>query len=358
MPVYKYMTKSGPRYLFKICINNRQILKRGFLSRGDAREAESNYIINPLISKRISMDKLKIDYFNFEKSRLKISSYYGIVTLVDKYIFSYFKTSDIRKLSNQDFEMFYSSLAKNSRISNIHKNRILIYLKKIFSFAESFYNLRFPYILKLNKFSNEVTHERKVLSLNEFKKIYNNTGSEMYRLLFLIAFFTGCRINEVRALKVNSLVDNRLMILNQVYSRNGDGKTRIISLKTKSSKRTYEVPKFILEKLNYWIIDNKLKSDNYIFFSSDPNFPVGETTIRRYFVDACKFSGVSGVVFHSLRHSEATLLDDAGFKSKDIANYLGHSSDAITKKTYIHAHEDVKREIKDYLDVLLNDNFK
>lgn len=39
--------------------------------------------------------------------------------------------------------------------------------------------------------------------------------------------------------------------------------------------------------------------------------------------------------FHDLRHTYATLLDDAGISEKLISNMLGHVRQSFTQKTYV-----------------------
>jgi site-specific recombinase xerC len=62
--------------------------------------------------------------------------------------------------------------------------------------------------------------------------------------------------------------------------------------------------------------------------------------MRRY----CETCELSGVHFHSLRHSFATRCVEVGFDIKSLSEVLGHSSPQITLERYVHSSIELKRE--------------
>ena len=67
------------------------------------------------------------------------------------------------------------------------------------------------------------------------------------------------------------------------------------------------------------------------------------TFYRRRFVPACVAAGVAsksrGVRFHDLRHTFASLAASRGVESAQVASWMGHASDVITRQIYTHLFE-------------------
>ncbi len=57
-----------------------------------------------------------------------------------------------------------------------------------------------------------------------------------------------------------------------------------------------------------------------------------------------------GVNFHSLRHSGASILINAGYSLHDVSKRLGHSTITMTSNTYGHLEEARDRAIAEGLD--------
>ena len=53
---------------------------------------------------------------------------------------------------------------------------------------------------------------------------------------------------------------------------------------------------------------------------------------------------LSGVHFHTLRHSFATRCVEVGFELKSLSEILGHSNPRITLERYVHSSLRLKRE--------------
>jgi integrase len=66
-----------------------------------------------------------------------------------------------------------------------------------------------------------------------------------------------------------------------------------------------------------------------------------------------KQAGLSGVRFHDLRHTFASLMLMRGAKPKVISDALGHSSVAFTMDTYSHIMEGMQQEAMALLDDVL-----
>lgn len=57
-------------------------------------------------------------------------------------------------------------------------------------------------------------------------------------------------------------------------------------------------------------------------------------TVKRSFARACRVAGIEGVTPHTLRHTAAVWMAEAGISIPEIAQFLGHGNVATTFKTY------------------------
>ena len=64
--------------------------------------------------------------------------------------------------------------------------------------------------------------------------------------------------------------------------------------------------------------------------------PITKRRIRSCYNNLLSLCGLPKMHFHDLRHTYATLLDNAGISEKLISNMLGHTRQSFTQKTYVN----------------------
>lgn len=73
-------------------------------------------------------------------------------------------------------------------------------------------------------------------------------------------------------------------------------------------------------------------------------------TISKAFERATARAGLVDVTFHTLRHTCAVWLAEAGIPMSEIAQYLGHSSTATTERVYARYSPDYLRRAANVLE--------
>ncbi len=63
--------------------------------------------------------------------------------------------------------------------------------------------------------------------------------------------------------------------------------------------------------------------------------------------------GLTGLRFHDLRHTSATLALEAGVHPKVVQERLGHANIGVTLDTYSHVLPNMQREAAEKLDALV-----
>ncbi|CDC11432.1 site-specific recombinase phage integrase family [Clostridium sp. CAG:413] len=180
----------------------------------------------------------------------------------------------------------------------------------------------------------------------------SDDGTLKYANAIVVLAYSGLRVGELLALTwddvdlVNNTIHIGKTISQGVVQENGtvDYSLRIQNMpKSKSGERTIVLHPYAKDALIR--MRNKSDGSEYVVSTENHN-PVSPGRIYKTFgsiLNRCDFqvNGRTGV--HSLRHSFATYLIKAGLDSDSVAVYLGHSTDAITKKFYIHDKENIAR---------------
>lgn len=141
-------------------------------------------------------------------------------------------------------------------------------------------------------------------------------------LFILIALYTGARAGAIYGLRW-SQVD----LVNGRIDFNEPGRAR-------TNKRRAVIP--IPRKLLGHLLRAHRHATSPLVISWRGK-PVHD--VRRSFSEACKRAGLTGVVRHTLRHSAATWMAQAGVPMHEIAGWLGQTT-ATTTERYAHHHSD------------------
>jgi integrase len=80
----------------------------------------------------------------------------------------------------------------------------------------------------------------------------------------------------------------------------------------------------------------KFEEDDALVFPGLDGAPMSPGALSAEWRDAADKIGLTGVSLHSLRHTHASQLIDAGVDVVTISKRLGHASPAITLKIYAH----------------------
>lgn len=166
-----------------------------------------------------------------------------------------------------------------------------------------------------------------------------------YRPLVIVAAATGLRFGELAALRVKHLDQLRRLIHVKEGMTDVEGQLSFGPLKTKASRRTVSIPKFVVDLMVDTISTSpSLEADDLIFVGK-AGAPLRASNFRqRAWEPAVRASVGSPCRFHDLRHSHAAILISAGIHPKVMQRRLGHSSIKTTLDTYGHIFEGLDQE--------------
>ena len=168
-----------------------------------------------------------------------------------------------------------------------------------------------------------------ILSPNEVVLVINAAWNLMHRTILMVLYGTGMRRTEARLLKLED-IDKELMV---IHIRNGKGsRDRDVPLTPKLREALREYYRWKRPRV-------------YLFPSTQGHLgedqPVSDKTIWNVCRMASKRAGINkNIGPHSLRHSYATHLLDAGADLRTIQFLLGH---ARLEHTLIYLHLSKRR---------------
>jgi len=173
----------------------------------------------------------------------------------------------------------------------------------------------------------------------------SSAKGSMYFPLFHLATYTGLRRSEILGLRWKDVdLDMAVASVVQVLHRLKDGRFILQEPKTAKSRRQVSLgPAAVLALRNYRerrqaeriIAGRPLSQDDLMFCHLDGS-PIRPDNVSRAFSRIARKTGISGVRFHDLRHTHATLMLKQGIHPKIVQERLGHATIAVTLDTYSH----------------------
>jgi site-specific recombinase XerD len=228
-------------------------------------------------------------------------------------------------------------------------HKYLVHLKDVKKLSGSTINqalfaIRFLFIEIIHKpwdLNHFRCHKRRqklpvVLSIKEIFKIVAEINNLKHRMVIMTMYSAGLRISEATHLRCLDIDSNEMRIM----IRNAKGqKDRLVMLS----------PRLLPDLREYW---HSYRPGTWLFPGQDPRQPIGPKTIQRVFKSARDAAGIAKPATpHSLRHSFAVHLLEAGINLKYIQELLGHSSIQSTLK-YLKLAPECAKAVSSPLDQL------
>ena len=294
----------------------------------------------------LSFTQLYDEYKEFQKGRIKESSYFNLCTKCDLHILPYFSKYKVKDISPKIILDWQNTLNK---YSYKHKSNIRTYLSSILSYAEKYYKIQNQIKYVDNYRKTDKPKEMLIWSPKEFSLFIDNVKDLKYKTFYYALFYTGARKGELLATTWSDWnLEKKFLNIDKNLTTKTFNKGRAITLpKNNASIRKISLPDVLIE-----IVKNYKK----IYFSGDSSqlvFPLSETNITRVKNIACKDAGVKVIRIHDFRHTHASFLISQGVSIVAVAKRLGHSNIEQTLNTYSHLMEDEDIRLIDVLNKAL-----
>jgi len=176
-----------------------------------------------------------------------------------------------------------------------------------------------------------------VLTASEVARLLSALPSEKLRVMAMLAYGCGLRVNEVCLLRVDDIDAKRLLVRVRNAKR---GRERYVMLS----------PRLLGALRAYWKTSRPVGS--HLFPGRDLGKLYSSRSLRRAMSNAARRAGIAKHISpHTLRHSFATHLLDAGTDLRTLQVLLGHAALRSTM-AYLHVSTARVQSVKSPLDAL------
>jgi site-specific recombinase XerD len=174
-----------------------------------------------------------------------------------------------------------------------------------------------------------------VLTQEEVWDISETTESPKHHLILMATYSAGLRASEVAALKPEHIDSKRMLI-------------KVVNGKGRKDRYTL-LSRIFLDQLREYY--KNLQPKTYLFPSNRTGGPLCYQSIRKIYEGAREKAGVkNGAGIHTLRHSFATHLLEAGYDLRRIQVLMGHQR-LSTTMIYLHVSRKTLSQIPSLLDL-------
>jgi site-specific recombinase XerD len=178
-----------------------------------------------------------------------------------------------------------------------------------------------------------------VLTMEQVWKLICTPKNLKHRLVLMTTYSAGLRASEVISLKPEHIDSNRMLIKVE-DGKGGKDRYTLLSFKLLSELRQYY---------------RKYRPKVYLFpstYKKRKNSPLAYESIRSVYEEARKRAGIKkGEGLHTLRHTFATHLLEAGYDIRKIQVLMGHTR-LSTTMIYLHVSRETLSKIPSPLDLI------
>jgi len=224
-------------------------------------------------------------------------------------------------------EYLHSLVNRGYNVVRLNKAALVSFFRFLYR------NYDFPNIMSKisfeTKFLKQLKKPIEVLSLHEALKLFHyiimhSEQIERDTLLFVTFISTGCRVSEIRNIRVSDLQkEDNTIYINKTKSR----KSKIVTLLPGMSDLIWDY------------------CNTFGIHGNDHIFQLSYYQINTLFSNYLKKANLPIIKIHALRHSFATFMANSGTALSVIQQLLGHKN-IITTEGYIHPNKVTNRNLK------------
>jgi len=238
-------------------------------------------------------------------------------------------------LTDQELKGYLYYLAQEKKLAPSSVNQIVCGLR---FFYKTVLKRSVDFLYEALPFGPRMVRRPKVFSIEEIQQLLT-VGCRRFkpRAFLMTVYGGGLRLEEACRLKAEHINRARMQI-------------RVEQGKGRKDRYTLLSPVLLKELELYWQVD---RPQHWLFpATTDPKIPMDPRTAQKMFYRAVARAGLphrGGI--HSLRHSFATHLLEAGVEITVVQRLLGHSNIATTAN-YLHVRQERVAQIKSPLHLL------
>jgi len=346
-----YKDKERGTYFFVVRVRQfdgtqKQVKRRGFKTKKDAREAEAKMLVEKETNSSLTFAQVADSYFDWYCQRRKQSSIVTIQNVIYNHLVPEFGKMKMDRITAK-YVMNYQNKIIH-KYSADHLKKIHTVLSAIFNFSIKFHGVLHNPAKIAGNFEKESNKRMNFWEFEEFKQFINVIESPLYKAFFSTLYYSGARKGELLALTWEDVnFKEKTIDINKT-----DYKRQITKPKTKSSNRIILLPTHTINLLKdikkHATVKTSIKN-NYVVFGEFYN-SISTDMLNRKYTNYVAAAGVKRILLHEFRHSHASYLINKGVSPLVVAQRLGHSNVATTLNTYSHLYPSKQAEVVAFME--------
>lgn len=320
-------------------------MKRGFATKKDAQQWERDFLQKQSASMDMKFASFVEVYFEDKAPRLKERSIMTKRTLFETKIIPYFGEKQMNEITAVDIIKWQNALL-NQDYKPTYLRMIQNQMTALFNHAEKFYDLKDNPCKKVDKMGRSNAKELNFWTKDEYEQFIQcfSPDEEMYRIIFQMLFWLGCRVGELLALTSQDIdFENGTVNISKTYYRRNQN-DYVTPPKTESSNRKITIPKFLAEEMKDFV------DRQYGLTPEDRIFTITDRAIQKKMKQKAEQAKLKPIRVHDLRHSHIALLIEKGMQPLVIAQRVGHDSVNTTMNIYGHLYPNKQKQVADLLN--------
>jgi integrase len=196
-------------------------MKRGFSTKKEALQWEREFLEKQSASMDMKFSSFVEVYFRDKTLRLKERSVMTKRVLIETKILPYFEERKMNEITAVDIIKWQNALL-NQEYKPTYLRMIQNQMTAIFNHAERYYELKNNPCKKVDKMGRANAKELNFWTKDEYEVFMQGftTDEEMYRIIFLMLFWLGCRVGELLALTSEDIdLESGTVSISKTYYR-------------------------------------------------------------------------------------------------------------------------------------------
>lgn len=367
--IKKYLTKDGEtRYMLQAYLGvdpftgkQRRTTRRGFKTQKEAKKAERELLLSieengfTDHSSKPTFKEVADLWLESYETTVKPTTYQNTKNYLNAIIEHHFKDIRIESVSVAMMQKIVIELSKKY----VAYLNYLSIVNRVFKYAMHLDIIQTNPVDRIIRPKQQNARKEKIAltkeELNQFLKLAKEDAKPVLYTAWHTLAYTGLRRGELLGLEWSDIdFKNKTISINRTLV-SINGRLSVQSPKTKRSTRTISLDDSTVQVLKDWKLEQKksffkhgIKSRNIVVtntvggYFDFANFRDDLQT----FISKHKLKQFS---VHSLRHTHASLLFEAGIEPKTISDRLGHLNIQTTLDMYTHLNDKQRSDVADRL---------
>ena len=367
--IKKYLTKDGEtRYMLQAYLGvdpftgkQKRTTRRGFKTQKEAKKAERELLLSieengfTDHSSKPTFKEVADLWLESYETTVKPTTYQNTKNYLNAIIENHFKEIRIESVSVAKMQKIVIELSKKY----VTYLNYLSIINRVFKYAVHLDIIQTNPVDRIIRPKQQKPRKEKIAltkeELNQFLTLAKKDARSVLYTAWHTLVYTGLRRGELLGLEWSDIdFENKTISVNKtLVTVNGSLYTQ--SPKTKRSTRTISLDDSTVQVLKNW----KLEQKKQFFKNGVKSKDIVITNIKGSYLDFAYFRdelkkflsthNLKQFSVHSLRHTHASLLFEAGIEPKTISDRLGHSNIQTTLNMYTHLNDKQRSDVADRL---------